>query len=143
MASGLPDYQQTVRPDYGGAKNCTGSKTMVGGAENILCSIPGKGMIYGGGLSTKVGCLQEFSTIKLYIDGWLFYAVNWDILYNNQHIRATGLPIYLLKCDPNSFVYSCGISYGYTFEAAIRLTYTEGHGLAPQFYYNLLYALIT
>jgi len=143
MASGLPDYQQTVRPRYGGAKIKCGTLLLAASVENTLCNISGKGMIYGGGLSTKVSTIQANSIIKLYIDGEVFYMVSWDIMYSNQHINTPAYPIFLLKCDPINFIYSCGLSPGITFETGVKFSYTEAHTGRPTFYWNLLYALIT
>ena len=143
MASGLPDYQREIRPRYGGARIKSGTWTLAASVENTLCNVSGKGMIYGGGLSTKVSTIQKFSVIKLYIDGSVFYEVSWDIMYSNQHIRAPGYPVFLLKCDPVNFVYSCGISPNITFETGFKFSYKEVHAGTPEFYWNLLYTLIT
>ena len=143
MVSGLPDYFTSVRPRYGSAQKCWGSKILTPNVENTFCDITGKGMIYGGNMSLDFTLTQKWSVINLYVDGAKFYAVNFDTLYKYRHIQENAYPIYLIKRDETNFIYSIGVSVGYTFESGFKFSYTEGHGAAEKVYYNLFYALIT
>lgn len=155
MTHGLPDYyrgvdiayqalaQLMVRPTYGEAESAYGGAVMVATAENILQTVTGKGMIYGGVLYLDYIASQKHAQPLLYIDDVKLDQPNFEDLYKWKIAKENSLPFYLLRYDEGNYIYAVGLSSGYTFEESFKINYNEVNEGTPTVYYDILYALIT
>jgi len=154
MAHGLPDYnrgvdvayqalsQMIVRPKYGGAVRTSGGLVVTASVETLLCTVSGKGMIYGGWIRLDHTSTQKDSGVIMAVDGDDIFSMSFDggIKYGITYPRCS--PMILQLFDDVNFIYSVGISYGITFETEVKLSYQEEHVQTPSVGYNLVYALI-
>lgn len=142
MASGTPDYFQTVREVYGTASVAGYSKTATANAERQLVLVTGKGVIYGGALILSSANSQKNSFPILRIDG---VKISWTSFYSmnfyNYYVKGC-YPFYLLVYDEKNFNYSVGISGGLTFESSFEIAYDEKHGDTPTVLARPVYAII-
>lgn len=161
MPHGLPDYyrgvdiayqalaQLMIRPTYGAAKCKAGYKDVTAWVETELCSVTSKGMIYGGAVFVKYDSTQRKGRPFLIIDGVTFLGETFENMKVYGFDKVHSMPLYLLKysenepiADEDVFIYTVGISPGYTFETGFSLNYEENHGDSLAVNYQVLYALV-
>jgi len=154
MAHGLPDYyrgvdiayqalaQLMVRPTYGAAKNISGHKVVTASAETELCSVTGRGMIYGGVLYLIYTSSQKDGRPLLYIDGQELGQLRFEYLYRWKMLHTNTLGWYLLYYNDVRYEYGAGLSPNFTFETSFKVAYEENNTKTPDVCYNIDYALI-
>lgn len=143
MTSGLPDYYLGMRPRYGAAKHNSGTKLVLARDVTELCSIDGKGMIYGGHLWFIHIPTQKNSAPFLKIDGITLMQPTFYDLCRFNLTRDRVASWYLRVFNETIHRYSVGLSSGFTFESNFTITYNEVHNTRPQVYWQVFYALIT
>ena len=142
MASGTPDYFQTIRQQYGGAKVYGAWHTVTANAFTTLLSVSGKGMIYGGALVLDAAATQKNSYMAVFIDGSSVLASTFERMNEYGHNNPGGYPLSLTMFDEVNFKYAVQLLYGITFETNFRIDYRESHGATPLVNLGLVYALL-
>lgn len=154
MGHGFPDWRQNVdlasqelakltsRENFGAVQVSNTIGAVTPSAENILLSVSGEGIIYGGILGLDAAASQKTDIPRLYVDGGLIANLAWEGLnkYNANTNEAAG--VYLLKYDDTAFVYSGAFTRGITFENSFAIHYVENNGNAPTVFAVLPYTLI-
>jgi hypothetical protein len=143
MASGLPDYQRTVRTLPGRARHVFDYMVIDANAVTTLLTITGKGIIYGGVIIVDFASTQAGSTPLLYVDGEAVANLKFQHLYLYKINKVLSNIMFLLAYDDTSYIYSVGISPGVTFENSLELRYNNIYATTPDVGYGLVYALIT
>lgn len=141
MASGMPDYQNTVRPKFGGAILADGSEAVVANVVTPLVQKTGKGMIYAGSVWMDYTSSQGNSEVWLRIDEFYVPALSFARMKDFGVTDPRKAIVSLNKYDTTNYIYSVGLSYGITFETGFILAYSEEHGTTPTVHYRLVYAL--
>lgn len=142
MASGTPDYYQTVRNTYGAAKKISNAVAAEAISTKEILTVSGKGVIYGGVCYLDPTATQKESYFRLLIDVqettiWTFEdMMKFGIWQENSN------SLYLLRYDEVNFIYVVGISRGLTFEESVTLQFTEAEGNTPTVAGHLVYAEI-
>jgi len=154
MAHGLPDYYRgvdiayqalarlMVRPTYGAAESVFDDIDVVGNEETELCSVSGKGMIYGGVLRVDPDFTQALCRPYLYIDDQRIASTPFHFMNSYHYVKEHCHGIYLLKYDNITFTYVVAFSRGFTFESSFKVTYKELYGESPTVSFRVNYALI-
>lgn len=154
MASGLPDFyrgvdiayqalsQMIVRPKYGAAKLIKGVETATANEKISILSVLGKGMIYGGDLRVIGTERQILDVPVLSIEGVEISDTNFGNLCGWGLDMEHSGPFYIRLCDNVNFLYSVGISFGFTFETSFEVLYDEKDGGTPLVSCRLSYSLI-
>ncbi len=156
MGSGAPDHQIQARsniiqqdltrlvqrPSYGGAQVSNGSVGFAGGANPTITAISGKGIIYGGFLTSIGSVSQRLDTVRLDIDGT---QISLETFRNHQlwgvdqeHSKVT----YILKYDNTDFIYTVGLSGGITFETSFTVIYKNNTATLTSLHWEFLFALV-
>lgn len=154
MAHGLPDFyrgvdiayqalaQIIVRPKYGAAERVMGGTPAVANGEKVVCSVSGKGILYGGYVYIDHTSTQRDSSVYIAIDGVTMGGDFFKYLNQFSLDKPRSALCYKLLYDDTIFEYSVALSPDITFETSLSLKYYERHGQTPTIYYFLLYALI-
>lgn len=142
MSRGLPDYAREVRPRYGGAISTSGITGVDASKITDLVLVAGKGIIYGGAMWLEHTSTQSNSLPLLVVDKSTLSNISFLRLHTYGVDRARTVPLSINTYDLTNFIYSVGISYGYTFEDALSISYDEKHGTTPTIHWRLIYALI-
>ncbi len=154
MVSGLPDYyrgmnvayqalaEMIVRPKYGAALLASGTKSVTPNSDNVLAAIAGKGMVYGGAVWLDHTSSQGNGQVRLWIDGVNLSPLSFIRLNDYGILKPRTWPVTLNTYNIVDYIYSAGISYGITFESALKISYDENNGGGPTVHYRLVYTLI-
>ncbi len=142
MTRGLPDYTQEVRPRYGGAITTSGITGVDASKITDLVLVTGKGIMYGGSMWLEHTSTQNNSLPWLVVDKSTLSNISFLRLRSYGIDRSRTIPLSLNTYDEVNFIYSVGISYGYTFEDALSISYDEKHGTTPTIHWRLIYALM-
>ncbi|MCK4794558.1 MAG: hypothetical protein KAV87_63095 [Desulfobacteraceae bacterium] len=142
MASGTPDYFQTVRQAYGAAKTTIKVLAVTASADNELMDIAGKGIIYGGSLYLSYPSTQKDAIPKLSVDGVEISTVSFYTMNYFELTKLNSYPWVLTKYDDVGCIYCVGIGFGLTFDASIKLVYQEVNDATPTVIARLIYALL-
>ena len=154
MSSGAEDWTKlvniftqtlseiTIRNKYGTPTFSAAIVPVPSDEDTIILTILGKGMIYGGFVSSAGAATQRNDKVYIKLDG----AVTWPLTFFNLNnfglTDPTSMFPYLLKYDDINFLYTVGLNYGTTFETSLVIHYTETHGNTPTIYPWINYALI-
>jgi len=142
MPSGMPDYWETIRPRFGGAKAESTFTVVTANDQTVLLSISGKGMIYGGHLRLAYTVSQKNSGIWVYVDNEKLSVDTFEALKNYGLVVENSYVIYLRSFDDVNFRYCVALSYGITFENKFEVMFSEVHGGTPTVYCRVIYALV-
>ena len=143
MTSGTPDYFNTVRQNYGAAKQATGAFAAVANDITSLISVVGKGTIYGGSLFLDYTDDQSLSAPRLIIDNEEVGVIDFETINSKGLSKEGCYPFYGLIYDMVNFKYTVGITGGYTFDVMFKIQFEEKHGGTPAVKSYLTYALLT
>ncbi len=142
MTSGLPDYGLGVRPQYGGAKFVKAVTAVLANVKTSLISVTGKGMIYGGELRVLGTERQMLDVPILSIDGVEISDTNFDNMRGWGFDVERVAPFYIRHFDGVNFLYSVGLTNGFTFESSFEILYDEKDGGTPGVSCRAYYALL-
>jgi len=143
MASGTPDYTQTVRQVYGSAKMIWNKRTVTASSRNTINKVLGKGIIYGGCMFLDYTSSQINSLPGLDIDDEALASFSFAEMAKYGISVENTSAFHMLRYDQKEFVYSAGISSGITFERYFETIYDEVHGTTPDVTGLIHYALLT
>lgn len=154
MVSGLPDHyrgvdvayqalaQMIVRQKYGGADLVAGQKVITPSTYDLLLTVDGKGVIYGGLLWLDYTFSQANDEVVLVVDGTILTGLSHLRLSTYGVDKPGAYPVFINKYDGVNFIYSVGLGFGLTFETQVKLYYNETYGRDPTVFYRLMYALV-
>lgn len=154
MATGLPDYYRGIdvtyqtlaqlmnRPKYGAAQKVVAFKLANADPEFPLVSVSGKGMIYGGIFVVDAPTTHASCKAVLKIEGVEICEADFYFLYYFAVDKYQSYPFYLLQYDDTRFIYSSGLSPGYTFETGFDVSFINPYGTPADFGCRIIYALI-
>ena len=142
MAEDYPDYSPPYLVRYGAVKQKNLSKPITPSAYTELCSITGKGIIYGGYIhsSKDTTCIDDEPRIE--IDGLLFSELSFSAIDFINLCEPSCYVFYKLKYDDTNFSYVVGIQPMITFEKKLRILYGEAYGHTPSVKGFLNYTLL-
>lgn len=123
IAQGL--YRVTTRPSYGAADTIFHSDDVPGAATTLLFSVIGTGIVYGGFVNVAAAQSQKVNSIMLTIDGNNFRSGSFQFLNNSKLTPEYSTPLPLIKYDDVNFIYTLGVSQGFTFESSLELYYVN------------------
>jgi len=142
MASGTPDYYQTVRESYGAATWSWGLKTVTANAATNIITKSGKGVIYGGSVTLDPAASQKGGIVSVVVDGWILGANDFEELNKFNQVGIHDMPAHLRMYDEINFRYCVAISSGITFEESLDIIYNETQGRTPDVTGMVYYALM-
>jgi len=137
-----PDYSPDTLLRYGSFKYAQFTEAAKPNDIKTLCSVSGKGQVYGGLLFLSKASTAKLDEPVIEVDGIEVRNMTFgDLdLYGCTSIFA--FSFYILRYDDNNFVYSVGISPKTTFEKSLKIAYREQYGHTPTIRGFLIYALI-
>jgi len=142
MTAGLPDYHQTVRPMYGGARSEYALINVGSDEEKSLLTITGKGKIYSGFIRMFELEAAVVDRPKLLVDDNLLSDLKYIELYDWGVTDATKGPLFLTAYDMLHWIYCAGIPPAITFENKVEIRYDRNLALAKPVRLGIVYALI-
>lgn len=142
MASGTPDYFQTVREVYGASESKIGVVTVTANDDTDLMEVSGKGVIYGGVVHLTSSGLQSSDAPHIIIDGEEISALNFATLAFYDIVKGYSNPFSLMVYDEVNFKYAVAINFGFTFESSFKVFYEENNGRTPVVICRAAYALL-
>lgn len=142
MASGTPDFFQTVRQNFGAAKYEVDLKVAVANDEISLFTVNGKGVIYGGLVHVDYASTQKTALLLLYVDGDLIGFMSFAELVKLNAVASNQYPFYIIQYDDVNFIYCVAFSDGTTFDSSVEMRYRERDGGTPNVIFEMNYALL-
>jgi len=142
MAVGLPDYYRGIRPRYGAAGSKYDFINVGASEEKSLCTVTGKGVIYGGFIRMLGLSAAWDDKPKLLIDGKAVSELKYSELLSYGIDDTTKGPLFLTYYDMVNWIYCVGISAGMTFESTVEIRYHRSPAVAKPVRIGIIYALI-
>lgn len=142
MSSGMPDYTKVVRERYGAANSVKWGLAVGANCLTELGSMSGKGIIYGGFLTTDSVASQLNGYPILKVDGKMLEYGSFFTTNKYGLTKEHSYPMYELLYDNVNFIYTVGVMPGITFEESVALLYREWEGDTPTVIGCLIYALM-
>lgn len=143
MVLGTPDYYRSVRETFGDAQMADANINAVASIKNVMVSINGKGIIYGGTLYLDYSSAQKHSIPILEIDDHEISITSFNDINSFSMCMENSMPFYILKYDDVNFIYSVGISRGITYEKGFRVLFHEKHGTTPTVKLHSVFAMMS
>lgn len=130
------------RPKYGGALLSEDTVELTASGEHVFVTVEGKGMLYGGFISSVDSNIVDTDVPRLRVDDQLISSWSWDALRRYNFSSPNALVFYLLCYDEVAPTYAVALSYGITFETSLSLRYYCTTADSRYISYSLLYALV-
>ena len=130
------------RPKYGAADSVEGNVAATANDETLICTVSGKGIIYGGRIQVPDVSAPETSRPRLYIDDELVVGPNFIGMLRYGMCRYGAHIWTLSKYDQTAEIYVAVLQPGITFEESATLKYNEAEGQTPTVYGIIVYALV-
>lgn len=140
MAAGFTDWESPIniskqdlgyvsmRPVYGGVSYALHTGNITPSDMHTIGSITGKGMLLGGFITLKPAQSQASDYCQVTIDDNTFIASALTYCDARGLTKMYTDVLYLLKFDDTNYIYTFGISYGYTFDSSVLIEYRETLG---------------
>jgi hypothetical protein len=130
------------RPTYGTAISSIGTFSFSGESSNLLLTVLGTGMLYGGFIYAYSSFDHMNDQPTILFENQLMGLFSFYEMLSYSLVNPYSYPLYLTYFDITNNIYSCSFSYGYTFEEQLKLMYYVIDDSQVNGIYSLNYALI-
>lgn len=143
MARGYPDwFGVSVYPIRGTTYRASGTKVCSQIGATTIDTILGRGMTFGGIVSTGDADASEWDAVELWIDGLLISGFNHWGLYMVGFSPPAQYPLTITRFDTTTPYYALNILGNLIFEQNLTLKYSAEDANARDVSYELTYTLV-
>lgn len=140
-----PDFLVEIRHTFGAAR--LAETPLIGlfpprDVPTTIYSILGKGVVYGGYISTTGPGIKNLDYVIVTIDGVTITEVNYITLISYNIVGPWDDLLHILYYDDVTWRYAMGYMPGITFETGFKVEYVSKGPIGATVHSRLIYALI-
>lgn len=137
-----PDFHKVASNIFGAPKMTSGSKAVGAFATVSLVAVSGRGLTFGGYITSFLDVAQSGDKPIVIMDGVTMQDWSFALMEALHMSEESFQPLMLTYYAPSDFQFSAILKPGLTFLESIELQFENSTGVAKTIYYGLQYLLL-